>query len=110
MDAVTFDQLTQRVATTGTRRAVVATTAALGAALLGLGARPSAAQQVEPAGNKCKGKNCNKNSNCGKGLTCKKGKCKYKNGNNKGSKGDTCCKNKDCKNNLKCKNKTCKKK
>ena len=111
MDSQQFDNLTKSRAGERTRRNALRTAAVLGAGLVGARALGASAQTVEPMGNKCSGKSCNKNKNCGKGLTCntKKGKCEYKNGNS-GSKGDTCCGNGDCKSGLKCKNNTCKKK
>jgi len=111
VDNCKFDAMTRVVAGESSRRDAVRKMAGFGAALLGVRALSASAQEeLEAAGNKCKGKNCNKNSNCGTGLVCNnKGKCEYKHGN-KGKKGDTCCGSGDCEGGLKCKNNKCKNK
>jgi len=110
MDRNGFDALTRRFAAAGTRRDAVRSMAAIGAALVGAKAATAAAQDdVEAAGNRCKGKNCTGDSDCGHGLYCdtRNFTCQYRHGS-KGKKGDTCCGNNQCKNNLKCDNKKCK--
>lgn len=111
MDKCTFDAMTKVVANESSRRDAVRKMAGFGAALLGVRALSASAQEeLEAAGNKCKGKKCTEDKDCGKGLVCNnKDKCEYKHGN-KGKKGDTCCDNNECEKDLKCKNKECKNK
>lgn len=105
-----FDALTRRFAAAGSRRDAMRAMAAMGAALAGAKVVSAAAQEdVETAGNRCKGKNCTEDPDCGKGLYCdtRHFTCQYRRGS-KGKKGQTCCSNNQCKNNLRCENKKCK--
>ena len=110
MDRNRFDAVTRRFAAAASRREAVRTIAALGAAMAGARVASAGAQEdVETAGNRCKGKNCTDDRDCGKGLYCDFNRftCQYRHGS-KGKKGDTCCSNNQCKNNLRCENKKCK--
>lgn len=107
-----FDAVTRRFAAAGTRRDAVRAMAALGAAMAGARVATADAQEdVDTAGNRCKGKSCTEDRDCGKGLYCDVSRfsftCQYRRGS-KGKKGQTCCSNNQCKNNLVCRNKKCK--